>query len=468
MKKRTKIVIGLIVALHFCFLGLLVYGIFGGIRITINGGEKVTSTIYNSYNDLGISVSKFGYVLNNDWYSYDEVNNIDISKIGKYTESYDVNFLLRNFHVERTVEVIDDIKPTIITNLSTIKRDFCSKKDQEKLEYEALDNYDGDLTDKVTLEEDDDTMFIRVMDSHDNLLEMTLPIEYTDKPEDIFRINGSSTTYVSSGSKYSDSGVTYTDGCGNPKEGLVKTGNVDTSKTGEYTINYAADGKTLTRKVIVYNANAGSYIPSGEKVIYLTFDDGPGVYTERILNTLAKYNVKATFFVTHQFGNYVHLIKREYEEGHSVAVHSYTHNWNIYYSVDNYVNDFNKMNDDIEYYTGTRSKIFRFPGGSSNTISRGYSKGVVSAIASKMNSDGYVYFDWDVNSGDAEGANQSTVYSKVTSGAGWCNKCVILMHDIKYATANALDDILNTLTSKGYKFGTLSTASPTVHHTIAN
>ena len=85
-----------------------------------------------------------------------------------------------------------------------------------------------------------------------------------------------------------------------------------------------------------------------------------------------------------------------------------------------------------------------------------------------MNSDGYVYFDWDVNSGDAEGAGQSKIYSNVTSGAGWCSKCVILMHDIKYNTANALDDILSNLTSQGYKFGTLSTASPTVHHTIAN
>ena len=99
-----------------------------------------------------------------------------------------------------------------------------------------------------------------------------------------------------------------------------------------------------------------------------------------------------------------------------MAVHSYTHNWNIYKSVDAYVNDFNKMNADIEKYTGSKSKIFRFPGGSSNTVSKSYAKGVVKAIASRMTSEGYQYFDWDVDSGDAAGASRSKIYSNVVNG----------------------------------------------------
>ena len=126
------------------------------------------------------------------------------------------------------------------------------------------------------------------------------------------------------------------------------------------------------------------------------------------------------------------------------------------------------MNNDILKYTGSYSKIFRFPGGSSNTISRNYSKGVVKAIASRMLNDGYQYFDWDVDSGDAAGASRNKIYNNVINGASRCSKCIVLMHDIKPNTVNELDNILNTLTSKGYKFGTLSVNSPSVHHTIAN
>ena len=239
---------------------------------------------------------------------------------------------------------------------------------------------------------------------------------------------------------------------------------------GTYTINYSvSDGTKTTRKVIVYKETQSVVTGSGNgKILYLTFDDGPGPYTKQILNTLAKYNVKATFFVTNQFPGYVSLIKNEKEAGHVVAVHTYTHNYNVYRSVDAYVSDFNKMNAVIEKYTGSKSRLFRFPGGSSNTVSRQYAKGVVKKIATKMTNDGYVYFDWDVTSGDASGASRSKIYSNVVSGASWCKKCVILMHDIKSNTANELDNILKTLTQKGYRFGTLSTSSPTAHHTIAN
>ena len=209
-------------------------------------------------------------------------------------------------------------------------------------------------------------------------------------------------------------------------------------------------------------------MPRTGKTIYLTFDDGPGQYTQKILNVLAKYDVKATFFVTNQFPKYVYLIKNEKEAGHAVAVHTYTHNYNVYRSVDTYVSDFNKMNNLIEKYTGSKSNIFRFPGGSSNTVSRSYAKGVVKKIANKMTSMGYKYFDWDVSSGDASGASRSAIYKNVVNGASKCSKCVILMHDIKSNTANELDNILKTLTSKGDRFGTLNSSSPTVHHTIVN
>ena len=126
------------------------------------------------------------------------------------------------------------------------------------------------------------------------------------------------------------------------------------------------------------------------------------------------------------------------------------------------------MNNVISKYTGTTSRLFRFPGGSSNTVSRSYAKGVVKKIANHMTNAGYRYFDWDVSSGDAAGAGRSKIYSNVVNGVKHCSKCIVLMHDIKSTTANELDHILSTLTSSGYRFGTLSMSSPTVHHKIAN
>ena len=112
--------------------------------------------------------------------------------------------------------------------------------------------------------------------------------------------------------------------------------------------------------------------------------------------------------------------------------------------------------------------MFRFPGGSSNTVSRGYAVGVVTEIASKMTEQGYVYFDWNVSSGDTGGATKEQVYENVVNGISKCSQCVVLMHDIKLSTVNALDDILNTLTSRGYTLAPLTIDSPTAHQKINN
>ena len=186
------------------------------------------------------------------------------------------------------------------------------------------------------------------------------------------------------------------------------------------------------------------------------------------MDILAKYDAKATFFVTNQFKAYVPLIKREHDEGHSIAVHTLTHKWSVYDSVETYIKDFNDMNNIVEQYTGSKTNLFRFPGGSSNTISRGHSKGVVSAIANEMTKRGYVYFDWNVDSNDAAGANSSQIYSNVTSGISKRHESVVLMHDIKRSTIDVIEDIIVYGLNNGYTFDTLNVSSPTVHHHINN
>ena len=152
--------------------------------------------------------------------------------------------------------------------------------------------------------------------------------------------------------------------------------------------------------VILYD----EVFPLDSKIIYLTFDDGPGMYTKRILDVLEEYNVKATFFVTNQFPKYEYLIKNEYEKGHAIGVHTYSHNYRkIYSSFENYIDDVNKMNEIIKKYTGNFSNILRFPGGSSNTISRKYKKGIMTELTREVSNLGYTYFDWNVASGDVNG-----------------------------------------------------------------
>ena len=468
--KKLWIIIGIILSFISFLLGL--YFIEESYtEVIIIGGKEYNTTIYEEYVDPGFNLYHNNEVIPKSEYTYETENDVNTSKLGKYKAVYDIKYHLRRFYIERTVNVVDNKEPVITPNMEKLERDYCTHKDKKELTYTVIDNYDGEITENIKKEEIDNNIVISVTDNSGNKAILNIPIDYGEKPANYIKLTGGDTLYVVLNGTYKEQGAGYFDGCGAKLDDEVKiSGSVNTKKTGTYEITYSvSDGTKKVRKVVVYKENQSVITGSGNgKVLYFTFDDGPSSYTTKILNTLDKYNVKATFFVTNQFPSYVHLIKDEYERGHTVAVHTYTHNYNIYKSVDAYVNDFNKMNAIIEKYTGTRSRLFRFPGGSSNTVSRSYSKGVVKKIANKMTNDGYVYFDWDVSSGDAAGASRSKIYSNVVNGVKSCKKCVILMHDIKSTTASELDNILSALTKAGYRFGTLSTSGPIVHHTIAN
>ena len=466
--------IALFSVLGFIALLISLYFIEESFTDVILHGGDINTTVYEEFKDPGFDLYHNNKEISKDKYTYETKNNIEINKLGEYLVTYDIKYHLRKFHVERKVKVVDDVKPVITANLEKIERDYCTKKDKKELTYEVNDNYDGVINQNITKEEIDENIVISATDANGNVGTLSIPIDYGTKPSNVIKLSGNSTVYVKVNGTYKEQGAAYYDGCGKKLDDPVKIeGSVNTSKTGTYTINYSvADGTKKSRKVIVYKESESIITGSGNgKVLYLTFDDGPGPYTQKILNTLAKYNVKATFFVTYQMPSYAYLIKKEHDAGHAVAVHTYSHasNWSMYKSVDAYVSDFNKMNNVIEKQTGSKSRMFRFPGGSSNTVSRKWGKGVVKKIATYMTNAGYRYFDWDVGSGDTDGSgSRSKIYNNVISGAKSCKTCIILMHDIKANTANELDHILSTLTSKGYRFGTLSMTSPTVHHKIAN
>ena len=213
--------------------------------------------------------------------------------------------------------------------------------------------------------------------------------------------------------------------------------------------------------------DTGGEIKKGS--IYLTFDDGPREDTTgMVLDMLKKYNIKATFFVTSSGPDY--LIKRMYDEGHTVGLHTDSHRYDyIYSSVSKYFNDLNRISDRVKRITGVDSKIIRFPGGSSNTVSKKYSVGIMKKLSYLVLSRGYRYFDWNVDAMDASSAKTSMdVYRNVTSHLSKNRANVVLMHDTKMITAVALEDIIKYGLDNGYTFSRIDMNTYMVRHTIKN
>ena len=181
--------------------------------------------------------------------------------------------------------------------------------------------------------------------------------------------------------------------------------------------------------------------------VYLTFDDGPSGNTEAILDILARYHVQGTFFVVGKEGEvYRPLYRRIVEEGHTIGMHSYSHKYNeIYASLDAYAEDLSKLQEYIYETTGTWSRICRFPGGSSNTVSKVDMKELIAYL----NEQDIDYFDWNVSSLDATGRKLSVeeIAGNVLNDIEKHSTAVVLMHDAddKTTTVEALPIIIEAL-----------------------
>ena len=435
------------------------------IKLYIIDGNRVEIEVFTPYEDTGVILKLGKKEISNKKYKVKVTGKYDTNKTGMYKIDYDVNYHGKELHETKIIAVYDAVAPELSINLEKVSKDYCTKKYSEEIKYSAMDNYDGDLTDKVKVKEEKNKIIYSVTDSNKNTTTKEVKIDYGTKPTNKFTLNGQGTIYVIIGKDYKEQGANYTDGCGNKINKEIKiSGSVDTSTLGTYTITYEVDGENaITRNVIVRE--------KPNKIIYLTFDDGPGANTKKVLAALDKYNVKATFFVTNQFPKYQSLIAEEYNKGHAIGVHTLTHKWNVYDSLEAYVSDFDAMNEIIKEQTGSYTKIFRFPGGSGNTVSKSHKTGVVTEIANYMTEKGYVYFDWNLSSGDATNSKitPEKVKKTVLNSVDKCAyNCVILFHDYKSHTANAIESIIKELIDRGYDFKTLSVDGPTVHAKIKN
>lgn len=184
--------------------------------------------------------------------------------------------------------------------------------------------------------------------------------------------------------------------------------------------------------------------------VYLTFDDGPSIYTNDILDILDSYNVKATFFVVgKEETNAEEALQRIVDEGHTLGMHSYSHKYKeLYESMDSFTQDFARIRDYIYQATGEESVCYRFPGGSSNTVS----EIDMHDFIDYLDSQGVEYYDWNVSSGDGGSMKLSTdtLLENCTKDIDTRDTSIILLHDSaeKPTTVEALPDIIENILAR--------------------
>ncbi|MBP3458271.1 MAG: polysaccharide deacetylase family protein [Lachnospiraceae bacterium] len=203
---------------------------------------------------------------------------------------------------------------------------------------------------------------------------------------------------------------------------------------------------------VLESENSGQDVMTqdGIKRVYLTFDDGPSANTAAILDLLAEYQVKATFFVvgdTSEEGK--QLYQRIVSEGHSIGIHSYSHKYGeIYASEEAFFEDFYLLSDYLYDVTGVRPDICRLPGGSSNTVSHID----MSNVVNELNAQGISCYDWNISGGDADGHDLTAeeIAENVLTGVDRFQTSIVLLHDgkDKSVTVEALRMILEKLSTE--------------------
>ena len=401
-------------------------------------------------------------------------SQVNTKKLGEYK----IIYLLDDKEYELLVHVVDTKAPTYKTKNLDI--DVGMKVDiddvvsdiKDSTKTKAYFKKDYDFT-----KEGQQTIVVVVEDEAGNKTEKEIEVNIvkdTEKPEltglhDLTaKVNGE-VDYLS--------GLSAKDNRDpNPKI-TVDSSAVDLSKEGTYQVKYTVKDRsgnqnTFTRNVKVLKQVKAKNIPaSNEKIVYLTFDDGPSQNTKKILDILDKYNAKATFFVTGNGKKYNKYIKEAYEKGHTIGLHTYTHKYDkLYASVDAYFDDLDKVGQMVKEQIGFVPKYIRFPGGSSNTTSKKYCKGIMTTLVTEVQNRGYQYYDWNADSTDAAGNNRSVsilVQNGTSSNAKNIN---MLMHDTaaKSTTVEALPKIIEHYQKLGYTFKGIDDTSFTPHHGVNN
>lgn len=242
-------------------------------------------------------------------------------------------------------------------------------------------------------------------------------------------------------------------------EALMSNPNVDVDQlTGE-------DGSQPEAEP-AEDAQAQDETTGQQKRVYLTFDDGPSVYTGQILDILKANDVKATFFViAREDESYWPYYTRILEEGHTLGMHSYTHDYNqVYASLESFETDVNSLSQFLYDRTGEYPTIYRFPGGSSNTVCNV----PMEECIAYLNEQGITYYDWNALNGDAV-SNElppEKLVENIMNSVRQNNTSIVLMHDMqsRHTTVESLQSLIDTLKEEGYEILPIDENTPLIQH----
>ncbi len=241
------------------------------------------------------------------------------------------------------------------------------------------------------------------------------------------------------------------------------------SSSGSKTSKKANGNNTIQadQELLMQNSAEDNLADANDTLkVYLTFDDGPSDNTDRILDILDDYNVKATFFVNGRTDDHSKkMYKRIVKEGHTLGMHSYSHKYSeVYASLASFKKDFEKIQNLLYDVTGVVSTYYRFPGGSSNRVSNSD----MSEFIKYLNQQDITYFDWNVMCGDAttSGYTKDDLVENVMKDVVKYKTSVVLMHDAadKDKTVEALPKLIEKLQQKGALLLPISEDTTLIQH----
>ena len=417
-------------------------------HIKLKGTNPTRVTYPNSYKEQGVTTPKYQKNLLS---KVKIKNNIDETKLGEYQVTYTYPYLIFKLKKTRNVIIIDKTAPQI-TLQGNAETTVCPAQTYKEEGYTALDNYDGDITSKVKRNEEEDYITYTVKDTSKNKTTIKRKLIYEDKQPPLLALQGPTTIYLKQGTTYKEKGYTASDNCDGDLTNNVKVeGTINTNQEGTNKLTYSVKDKAGNETIM-------------QRTIYTT--------TPKVLEILKEENIKATFFVIGTSPSFNEYVKREYNEGHTIALHSNTHNYStVYSSPSAYWADLTQIQNKVNNIIGIKPTIIRFPGGSSNTVSRRYYNGIMTILTKEVTNNGYHYFDWNVLSGDAGDVSSSAeVYNNVTSALSHNRANVVLMHDFENNnyTLGALRDIIKYAKANGYTFDKITENTKEVHHQVNN
>lgn len=238
--------------------------------------------------------------------------------------------------------------------------------------------------------------------------------------------------------------------------------------TAEYRETAAVSSDATDRYPDLHVQPPASFVEPEQKTVYLTFDDGPTANTEALLDLLARDNIKATFFVCspeEEDGEFQQvLLRRMRDEGHTIGLHSFTHQEKeIYTSLDHYLTDLAKIDAFVYKATGLHCNIIRFVGGSATIHAK---PALMGDLAREVTERGYVYYDWTVVSGD-DGPTTlpaAELKQRILRQIEGRQIEIILCHDgsLSTSTPGAVADVIDDLREQGYAFDRLTHETPPV------